>query len=239
MEEKLIEGLQTLYLKLTNQTAGTGPMPEEAKGEILSSTSLSEFFAKKQSEWKEKRMKMNSENKFLKIPRVVIMKHLLPYFEVQEICRLCEVCVTFNSIIKSNIFLSYYVALHEKTGIAINLGENLNTSFKKPKKIIDERSVKVDTEAQLEAIQKTREFLAIKLKESREQVKNLRKELHELRGILEIEKGTKEKALGKASELENQISEYKAKSQSTMIILEDNILDFDRDVFLCLKYYLA
>ncbi len=148
VSEKLIEGLKSLYAKLTGQPA----IEEESK---TVPDRLHEIFMSRQKEWKEKRMAANSKNSFLKIPRVVILKHLLPFFEVQEICRLCEVCVAFNSLIKSTIFLHYYVSLHEKTGIAINLGETL--LHKKPsKRATDERSAKEDAEAQLESLQKTR-----------------------------------------------------------------------------------
>ena len=118
---------------------------------------------------------------------------------------------------------------HEKTGIAINLGVTLAATTKS-KSEADERSAKEDTEAQLEILQKTREFLSTRLKDSRDCIKTLRKDLHELRRIIETEKGTKDKAISRANEIENEISDYKRKSHSTMIMVEDHISDLEKDV---------
>lgn len=226
LNERLIEGLQELYTKLTGKAIDD--KPEESK-EGTDSNTLQEFFLKHQKDWKARRMAMNANNKFLRISRVVMLKHLLPYFEVQEICKLCEVCVAFNSLIKSTIFLHYYVSLHEKTGISINLGATL-VATSKAKSGAGGRSSREDAEAQLEMLQKTREFLAGRLKESREYIKTLRKELHGLREVIELEKGTKDKAIAKAMEIENEISDYKRKSHSTMIMLEDHASDLEKEI---------
>ena len=229
LNERLIEGLQELYTKLSGKSI------TEKEAEENKEDTLQDFFLKQQKEWKAKRMAMNANNKFLKISRVVMLKHLLPYFEVQEICRLCEVCVAFNSLIKSTIFLHYYVSLHEKTGISINLGATL-TATAKPKLSGEERPAKEDAEAQLEMLQKTREFLSGRLKESRDYIKTLRKELHGLREVIEVEKGTKNKAILKATEIENEISDHKRKAHSTMITLEEHSSDLEKEVSISLNH---
>jgi len=236
LRAKLIDGLQALYTKLTGKSINKEPEKEEVKGEETKEIvdipqPLQELFLKRQKEWKEKRIKANADNAFLKIPRVVMLKYLLPYFEVREVCKLCEVCVCFNSLVKSTIFLHYYVSLHEKTGIAINLFTD------PPKKIAksavpeeDEKSAQEDTEVQREMLQKTREFLSARLKESREQVKQLKNDIHTLRAAVEAEKGVKEKALAKAEQLENKILECKRESHSMVINAENNASDLEKEV---------
>ncbi len=242
LSEKLVEGLETLYTKLTGNRAPAlasepGKAPDEETKDKAPATlmTLQELFARRQQEWKEKRITMNADNHFLRIPRVVMLKYLLPYFEVDEVCQLCAVCVCFNSLIKSTLFLHYYVSLHEKTGIAINLGDTTSAAAvpkRSPHKAkpADEKSAQEDAEVQREMLRKMREFLSTRLKESRDCVKTLKNDIHSLRGVLEAEKGTKEKALARAEQLENEISEHRRKDHSTVIMLENNISDIQKEV---------
>ena len=262
--ERLIEGLQNLYTKLTGKPSHFEKRKDKEKKEDMEKkeekdtkeetkedkdkneeedegSALKEIFAQRQKEWKEARLHRNSRNALLSIPRVVMLKYLLPYFDVNEICGLCGVCLYFRSLIKNTIFLHYYVSLHQKTGVALHFSDMLSPSrldpVQKPRSThrLVEDSEKEDIEAKLGALQTMKGFLTGQLKERKERIGQLRAEIHDLRTQVEGEKGTKDKALAKIAQLEADISEHKKTAHATQIKLQSHIDELTTDVSLQLS----
>lgn len=74
---------------------------------------------------KEKRLKQNqrSVRAIRDVPRVIWVTKIMCYFDLDEAFKLGQVCVFFNQIIKSPMFVKFFVTLNERTKIDVSLNQ--------------------------------------------------------------------------------------------------------------------
>lgn len=70
------------------------------------------------------------------VPRTLWITKIMSYLELEECFKLGQVCVYFNQVIKSPIFVKYFVTLKERTRVDVSANHFSidNNSNRKPKK---------------------------------------------------------------------------------------------------------
>lgn len=85
--------------------------------------SLKELFLTRIKENKEKRLRQNmkSVKAIRDVPRTIWVTKIMAYMTLDECFKLSGVCVFFNLIVKSPMFIKFYVTFNEKTKIDVSL----------------------------------------------------------------------------------------------------------------------
>ncbi len=241
MLESLIYGLKRLYnflaeREIKKELLGKkkedkeGDKPRKDSGKFVDDEenkqrqcviqSLKDIFIIKQKAERDKRLQTNAGLLIFRIPNHIFGKYVLCCMDLKEICKLCLVCVNFNSVIKSNVFLCQYVKVQEKTSININLkafgagkkapppvlGKGNSSPTKADPAPEDFKSAKEDPEMQLDVQKRMKAFLSAKLQESDEQVAILRNDIIVMKNLLTIEKSSREEAIDRAGRMESELA---------------------------------
>jgi hypothetical protein len=113
----ILQGLKDLHQKFTQNNTKYGFQNE--KDQCLQS--LKELFLHRIKENREKRLRMNQTGvKAIRdVPRALWVTKILVYLELDECLKLSQVCVFFNQMIKSPMFIKHYVTLREKTKVDV------------------------------------------------------------------------------------------------------------------------
>jgi FtsZ-binding cell division protein ZapB len=94
---------------------------DSTKDQVLQS--LKELFLVRIKQNKEKRLRQNlkSVKAIREVPRVIWVTRIMAYLSLDECLKLGQACVFFNQIVKSPMFIKFYVTLSEKTKIDVSL----------------------------------------------------------------------------------------------------------------------
>jgi len=84
--------------------------------------SLKELFLNRIKENKEKRLRQNqrSVRAIRDVPRTIWVTKIMCYLHLSDAFRLGQVCIFFNQITKSPLFIKFFVTLNEKTKIDVS-----------------------------------------------------------------------------------------------------------------------
>lgn len=84
--------------------------------------SLKELFLYRQKTNKDKRIQQNSQTKPLRdVSRIFWVTRIMVYLDLEECMKMDQICVYFNQLIKSPIFIKFMVQINERTKIDISL----------------------------------------------------------------------------------------------------------------------
>mmetsp|Transcript_18399 Transcript_18399/g.31459 ORF Transcript_18399/g.31459 Transcript_18399/m.31459 type:complete len:192 (+) Transcript_18399:234-809(+) len=81
-------------------------------------------------EQKERRIRMNRENvkAIREVPVRLWVTGIMSYLDVNEALKLGQVCVFFNQIVRSPLFLKFFITLKERTKIDVNVSYQNQTA---------------------------------------------------------------------------------------------------------------
>ena len=85
--------------------------------------SLKELFLLRIRERKERRIRQNKDTVYCirEVPVKIWITNIMAYLDLDDAFKMGQVCVYFNQIIKSPLFIKYFVTLKEKTKVDVSL----------------------------------------------------------------------------------------------------------------------
>ena len=122
----VISGLKGLYEKLAISDRKGEKMHDEGKWfeneKDVCLQSLKELFLYRINANREKRMKANQENICIKgLTRVFWVTNIMVYLTLDDCLKMGQICVYFNNLTRSPLFIKYMVQINERTKIDISL----------------------------------------------------------------------------------------------------------------------
>ena len=223
------EIFETSILNIREQNSIIGKDLEESKSKgfdelkpsnkykLKTYQSLKDLFLAKQQENKSLRHNINKKVVFFRLPRVMIMKRIFCYLDLNEIINLTEVSEFFNSMIKSTIFLKYFVELHSKTQVAIRIG-TFQTAKILGLPMTSEltglgaggmRRPREDTDEEIRALKTVKTFMTKSIKEHQVHVKTLQNDLEILKNLIRIEKQINKKSNILIGKMRREFEDFK------------------------------
>ena len=121
----ILQGLKDLHAKFSIKPANQGGYTDTFENEKDACLqSLKELFLTRIKENKEKRLRQNQANvKAIRdVSRVIWVTKIMCYLELDECFKLGQVCVFFNLVVKSPMFMKFYITLSERTKIDVSAG---------------------------------------------------------------------------------------------------------------------
>lgn len=128
----VINGLKGLYEKLAirdKKDSGESSKKDEDYSGIWFDNekdkclqSLKELFIYRMNANREKRLKMNENNICIRgVTRVFWVTRIMVYLSLEDCMRMGQLCVYFNVLTKSPLFIKFMVQINERTKIDISL----------------------------------------------------------------------------------------------------------------------
>jgi hypothetical protein len=151
-------------------------------------------------------LKQNESNICIRgVTRVFWVSRIMVYLQLEDCLKMGQLCVYFNMLTKSPLFVKFMVQINERTKIDISLNtfktmehkmlagnakSSAPTSSFKTQESAKQSSKgkREDNEAQLEILRNVKIFLTDKVKKSEEIIKTLQNDVEGLKNYLRVEK---------------------------------------------------
>lgn len=126
VEEIIIE-LKKLYIQLSEEKKdqANNSTKEEIDLERIKNLKMNAYeefvlrYKEDQEKEKEERIKKNDNNKFLKLPKAILIRYVFEFFDIDQLIKFTEVCVLFRTLIKSIITFKFMINAYNNTKIDI------------------------------------------------------------------------------------------------------------------------
>ena len=138
VEEIIIE-LKKLYIQLSEEKKdqANNSTKEEIDLERIKNLKMNAYeefvlrYKEDQEKEKEERIKKNDNNKFLKLPKAILIRYVFEFFDIDQLIKFTEVCVLFRTLIKSIITFKFMINAYNNTKIDIGISPLLLSSNSK------------------------------------------------------------------------------------------------------------
>lgn len=227
----ILQGLRDLHTKLNvTQIAAEHDKVNVKKSDLVKFESnkdqvlqsLKELFLTRIKENKEKRLRQNlkSVKAIREVPRRIWITNIMAYLTLDECLQLGQVCVFFNQIVKSPLFIKFKVIQTEKTKIDVS-SSHFSVEGQKQQEIVAGQEYPVrrkttsdkereDKEAKIEILTNMKLFMQGQVAQAEEKLATNLKDLGILKEMLRIEKNSNQKKEATIKLREEDLKEARA-----------------------------
>lgn len=180
---------------------------------------------------------LNQQQPIFKIPKYLILKNILPYFEDEDILPFALACKVFKTIIFSPIGFEILLASRSRAPSGPHHSAHNYIQSAMLTNISDElkrfEGNNEDALAQLQTLMSVKEFLTGKVKTLEEVIKTHHREILKLKGNLQYEQNLNKKNVEKILALENRLKAYELEKEDHDGTIKELNMQYQKLVSLC------